>query len=117
MAVLKTLVSVYAEKELLGRIVKKDAMYIVTNHFIVSRSPKMYGLVLHNNDELLEFIRKQRAFVVNFLPSDFDEERMELIEAEKVFCKKVDGVESLECELIQEVAAGDSWIVIGKVLG
>jgi len=117
MAILKTLVSVRAEKDEFGRQVKKDVLYKVAKHFEVSSSPRMYALVLHDRDELLEFIRKTGTFVMNFLPEDFNEDRIELVEAEKVFCKKIEHVDTLECEVVNEVEAGDSWIVIGKVIG
>lgn len=118
MAVLrKTLVTVRAEQDQLGMKINKDALFKVDQHFFVSQSPRMYALVLHDSDELLRFLRKTGVFVMNFLDTDFDENKIELIEADKVFCKKIEDADHLECEVVNEVEAGDSWIVIGHVLG
>ena len=114
MAVLKTLITVRAEKEEFGRKIKKDGIFDVKKHFFVSDAPKMYALVLHDSDDLLDFIRNTGIFVVNFI----EEERpIELIEAEKIFCKKIEHARHLECEVVNEVEAGDSWIVVGHVVG
>jgi len=118
MAVLKkTLVTVRAEQDQLGMKINKDALFKVDNHFSVSSVPKMHALVLHDRDPLLSFIRKTGVFVMNFLDTDFNENKIELIEADKVFCKKIEDADHLECEVVNEIETGDSWIVIGHVLG
>ncbi len=114
MAILKTFVKLRAEDEKFSRVEKQDAIFKIHQHFFVSASPRMYAMILHDKDPLLEYVRRTSTFVVNFVE---DEKKMELIEAEKVFCKMIEDAEHLECEVVQEVQVGDSWIVIGQVLG
>ena len=105
----KVYVTVRAEQDQLGSPIKKDGVFIIDKHFFVSHSPRMYGLVLHDKEELLSFIQKSGIFVVNFVDEDKDGS-FELIEADKIFCNKIEHAEHLECEVVHKVAAGDSWV-------
>ena len=106
---MKTFVTLRAEDEKFSRVEKQDAIFKVHQHFFVSTSPRMYAMILHDKDPLLEYVRRTSTFVVNFVE---DEKKMELIEAEKVFCKMIENAEHLECEVVQEIQVGDSHALL-----
>jgi len=114
---------------------EKDNVMAASWHMPVSYTPPMYAIAIGKEKHSLELIRKGGSFVVNFMPYSAKKEVLEAgrtsgehinkferigfktEEAETIDCFRVkDALACLECEVSQEIEAGDHIIFIGNVL-
>ena len=114
---------------------EKDNVMAVAWHMPVSFEPPFYAISVGKQRYSLEMIRKGRSFVVNFMPytmkkkvlsagrisgehtNKFAEIGLEKEDAETIDCCRLkDALACLECEVEQEIEAGDHIIFIGRVL-
>lgn len=129
------LVSCEAEIELLGKKVEKKDIITLAWHMPVSMEPPMYAISIGKTRFSLNLIKKSRCFVVNFMPAEkekeillcgrttgqstdkFRETGFTEEEAEKIHCPRIkEALGWLECEVIEEIEAGDHVVFIGKVV-
>ena len=113
----------------------KDNIFTLAWHMPVSFDPPLYAISAGKTRYSTKLIQKSKVFVVNFMPYDmkkevlfcgsnsgedvnkFKETGLEKEKADKVDCvrlKKALGY--LECEVVNEVDAGDHILFIGKIL-
>jgi len=129
------LVTSREEMDILGKKVEKDNIITLAWHMPVSFNPKLYAIAIGKTRFSCEMIKKSKAFVVNFVPfglkekalicgtksgmhiDKFKESGLEKEEAKSVDCARIkEALGYMECEVINEVDAGDHIIFIGKVL-
>jgi flavin reductase (DIM6/NTAB) family NADH-FMN oxidoreductase RutF len=113
----------------------KDNVLTLSWHMPMSYDPPLYAIALGKGKYSLNLIKESNVFVINFMPTElekevlfcgrnsgehldkFKETKLEKEEAEKVDCPKIkQALAHLECELVNEVEAGDHIILIGKIL-
>jgi flavin reductase (DIM6/NTAB) family NADH-FMN oxidoreductase RutF len=114
---------------------EKDNIITVAWHMPVSFEPPIYAVSIGKTRYSRELISKGKAFVVNFMPYEmleqvvrcgtisgehinkFKEAGLEKENADTVDCCRIkNALAYLECEVEQEIEAGDHIIFIGKVL-
>ena len=113
----------------------KDNIMTLSWHAPVSHDPELYSIMIGKTRFSYNMIKKSGVFVVNFMPYDkeketlfcgrisgenidkFKEAGLTKEEAESIDCCRIkEATGCLECEVVQEVEAGDHVIFIGKVL-
>jgi flavin reductase (DIM6/NTAB) family NADH-FMN oxidoreductase RutF len=101
----------------------------------VSFNPKLYAIAVGKTRFSCEMIKKSKAFVVNFIPFElkkevlvcgtksgmhvdkFKEAKLTKEEASSVDCPMIkEALGYMECEVVDEIEAGDHIIFIGKIL-
>jgi len=129
------IVSSRADLSIFGKQLTKDNLITVAWHMPISFGPPLYAISIGKTRFSLELIRKSKVFVVNFMPyylrekllvcgtksgrllDKFHETGLGKEEASSIdCCKVVEAVAQLECEVVQEIEAGDHVIFVGKVL-
>jgi len=114
---------------------EKDNIMTAAWHMPVSFEPPLYAISVGKKRYSLELIRKSKSFVVNFMPYSMKKEvllagrttgvhldKFEKIglgkeDAETIDCCRIkEALACLECEVEQEIEAGDHIIFIGRVL-
>ncbi|MBW2974843.1 flavin reductase family protein [Candidatus Woesearchaeota archaeon] len=129
------LVTCREEIEILGKNQVKDNIITIAWHMPVSFSPNLYAISVGKTRFSCEMIRKSKAFVVNFVPVElekaaltcgtksgryadkFKEAGLGKEESESIDCPVIkEALGHMECEVINEVDAGDHIIFIGRVL-
>ena len=129
------LVTCRAEVAVMGIQKEKDNIITLAWHMPVSHSPSLYALAVGRQRFSAGMIQKSKCFAVNFMPAELEKEvllcgrksgsssdKFALCNFKKVECTTIDcarikeAVGYLECELVQEIEAGDHIIFIGKVL-
>ncbi len=129
------LVTCRSHMEVMGKRSEKDNIITVAWHMPVSFSPELYAISIGTTRFSCSIIQKSRAFAVNFIPytlkekavicgsssgrhaDKFKKAGLNLVEAEAIDCGLIkEAAACLECEVINEVAAGDHIIFIGKVV-
>ncbi len=129
------LVSSRAEMDILGKKILKDNIITIAWHMPVSFEPNLYAVSIGKTRFSCGMIKKSKAFVVNFVPfsmqkeavicgtksgmhvDKFDEAKLKKEDAKSVDCARIKGALAyIECEVVNEVDAGDHIIFIGKVL-
>lgn len=119
-----------------GKEVKKDNIMTLSWHMPVSHNPKMYAIAVSKKRFSYNLIKKSKSFCVNFMPYSLSEEvlfigknsgdhidKFEKTGLHKEECEAIEGVrirEALsyfECELVEEIKAGDHVIFVGRVVG
>ncbi len=118
-----------------GKEEEMEDIFPLTWHTPVSQSPEMYAIAVSKKmTASLEMIRSSNVFCVNFMPFDLKDK---IIKASKFFakhdefkelgfgkeeCEKIDcprikeALGFLECEVANEIEAGDHALFIGKVV-
>jgi len=113
----------------------KDNIIALSWHSPVSFEPELYAIMLSKGRFSYKLIKESKVFVVNFMPFElkkellfcgrisgrdvdkFEESGLEKEEADTVDCCRIkQALGCLECELVNEIEAGDHVIFIGKVL-
>jgi len=121
--------------EIMGKEIEKDDIITVSWHMPVSFKPELYAISIGKQRFSAEIISKSKAFVVNFIPytlketaifcgthsgkhmDKYQEAGLTMEEAESIDCGRIkEALAYLECEVINEVDAGDHIIYIGKVV-
>ena len=129
------LVSSREEMDIMGKKEVKDNIITIAWHMPVSFEPKLYAISVGKTRFSAELIKKSKAFVVNFVPFElkdkallcgtksgmhmdkFSESGLTKEEASSVDCPRIkEALAYMECEVVNEVDAGDHIIFIGKVL-
>lgn len=119
----------------MGVETEKDNAITIDWHMPVSFTPQLYAIAVGKTRFSHKIIQESSAYVVNFLPPDMadaalycgrrsgehldklKEAKLKLHDADNVDCGRLVGaVGYLECEVIQEIDAGDHTIFIGKVV-
>ena len=113
----------------------KDNIITIDWHMQTSFEPFLYAISIGKTRFSCSLINKSRVFVVNFTPfsykdevlfcgrhsgehmDKFRESGLRKEEAEKIDCCRIkEAVAFLECEVINQIEAGDHIIFIGKVV-
>lgn len=113
----------------------KDNIFTLSWHSPVSFKPELYAIIVGKERFSYKLIYESKVFVVNFMPYElkdkvlycgrisgehvdkFKETGLTKEEAETIDCCKIkQALGYLECEVINEVEAGDHVIFIGKIL-
>ena len=129
------IVSSEAEAEILGKKSVKKNMMVAAWHMPLSFDPPMYAVAIGKTRFSLGLIKKSKCFAVNFMPAEkekeilfcgrtsgqtadkFRESGLTEEECEKIHCPRVkEALAWLECEVVEEVEAGDHIVFIGKVV-
>lgn len=129
------LVSSRADMTILGRELIKDNIITVAWHMPISFKPFLYAISIGKTRFSCKMIQKSKVFVVNFISAElekkalfcgmhtgehidkFDEAPFSKEESQSVDCPRInEGIGHLECEVINEIDAGDHIIFIGKVI-
>ena len=129
------LVTCREEMDILGKKQVKDNIITIAWHMPVSFDPNLYAISVGKTRFSCEVITKSKAFVVNFVPftlkdkalicgtksgthiDKFKESGLGKEEAKSVDCPRIkEALGYIECEVVNEVDAGDHIIFIGKVL-
>ncbi|MFO8015486.1 MAG: flavin reductase family protein [Candidatus Woesearchaeota archaeon] len=129
------LVSAEAEAEVMGKRGIKKNIITVAWHTPLSFEPPMYAVSIGKTRFSCELIRKSKCFAVNFMPhslsdkalhcgrnsgqyvNKFREFGLEEEESEKIHCPRIkEALAFLECEVVEEVDAGDHILFVGRVV-
>ncbi|PIN86998.1 hypothetical protein COV19_02285 [Candidatus Woesearchaeota archaeon CG10_big_fil_rev_8_21_14_0_10_44_13] len=129
------LVSSEAEIVLLGRRMEKKDIITLAWHMPVSMEPPRYAISVGKTRFSLNLIKKSRCFAVNFMPAEkekevllcgrttgqstdkFRESGLTEEECEKIHCPRIkEALGWLECEVVEEIDAGDHVVFIAKVV-
>lgn len=129
------LISSEADMNIAGKDVEKRDIITVAWHTPLSSEPMMYGISIGKERYSLGIIRKSGIFVVNFMPSPqkdnilfcgtnsgehidkFEKTGLTAEECEKVHSIRIgEALAWLECEVVDEIEAGDHVFFIGKVM-
>ncbi len=129
------LVTCREEMDIMGKKEVKDNIITLAWHMPVSFNPNLYAIAVGKTRFSCSVISKSKAFVVNFVPfklkeqvlicgtksgmhiDKFKEANLTKEEAKNVDCPRIkESLAYMECEVINEVDAGDHIIFIGKVL-
>ncbi|MBW2966670.1 flavin reductase family protein [Candidatus Woesearchaeota archaeon] len=113
----------------------KDNIMTLSWHMPVSFNPPLYAISISKQRYSYNLIKESNVFVVNFMPIElkkqvlycgrnsgehldkFKETGLEKQEAEKIDCPAIkQALSHLECEVVNEIEAGDHIIFIGKIL-
>lgn len=114
---------------------EKDNIITLGWHTPVSFAPELYAIVMGKTRYSYSLIHESKVFVVNFMPyklkkevlfcgtvsgetiDKFKETGLIKEEAETIDCCRIkQALGCLECEVTNEIEAGDHVIIIGKVL-
>jgi len=129
------LVTSREEMDIFGKKEVKDNIITIAWHMPVSFEPNLYAISVGKTRFSKEVISKSKAFVVNFVPftlkkealivgtksgmhiDKFKEAKLGKEECQNVDCPRVkEALAYIECEVVNEIDAGDHIIFIGKVL-
>ena len=129
------LISTKAKVSVLGRETEKENLMTCDWHMPVSKEPALYAFAIKKSRYTYKLIEKSKIFVVNILPypkkdaaefcgtksgefiDKFKESGLTKIEAEKLNCSCIkEATTKIECELFNEIEAGDHQIIIGKII-
>lgn len=124
-----------ADVEILGKKVLKDNIMTIAWHMPVSFKPFLYAISVGKTRFSCKLIKKSRVFAVNFMDANsekaavycgsisgehidkFKEGKIEKEESSAIDCPRIRGATAyLECEVVNEVDAGDHIIFIGNVI-
>lgn len=128
------LVTARAITEVMGKEVEKDNVVSVSWHTPVSVEPQLYAVAIGKERFTTELIQKSRNFAVNFMTMDdaeklvycgttsgehidkFKGAGLTMVDASTIDCPVIkEAAAYMECEVAQEVEAGDHIIFIGRV--
>lgn len=129
------LVTSRAEADIMGKKTLKDNVFTCSWNMPLSFSPVLYGISVSKQRFSYQLIKDSGVFVANFMPATlkkaivycgtnsgkfidkFKEAKLKTEEAEKVECLRLkDAVAFLECEVVNEIEAGDHVLFVGKVV-
>lgn len=123
------------KKKFTSETEEKDNIMTAAWHMPVSFKPPLYAVSIGKERHSSDMIKNSKTFAVNFVSPEMEKEALEcgtvsgeLIDKfdraglEKKECEKIDcpiikkASAFLECEVINEISAGDHIIFIGKVV-
>lgn len=113
----------------------KDNIITLDWHTPISFNPFLYAISIGKTRFSLNIIKNSKVFIVNFMPFElkkevlycgrnsgehidkFKEAGLTKEESEKLDCCRIkEAIAYLECEVVNEIEAGDHIIFIGKVI-
>lgn len=125
----------HVKKPLSKDIGVKDNIFTLSWHMPVSFNPELYAIAVGKKRFSLGLLRESGVFVVNFMPyklkeavlfcgshsgefiDKFKDANLTKEEAESIDCCRIkEATGCLECEVVNEIDAGDHVIIVGKVL-
>ncbi|MFH2028070.1 MAG: flavin reductase family protein [Nanoarchaeota archaeon] len=128
------LVSSRARPEIMGKEIERDNIITLAWHMPVSFEPQLYAIAIGKTRFSCKMIQESKAFVVNFIPKElekqamfcgtnsglhidkFQKTRLTMEESETIDCPRIkEAIAYMECEVVDEIEAGDHMIFIGKV--
>lgn len=129
------MVTCRGQAEIFGKSVQKDNIITVNWHMPASFRPPLYALSIGKTRFSLGLIRSSRCFAVNFVDylmkdaalicgsesgmstDKFRKAGLSKTECQAIDCPRIKGcLAFLECEVVNEVDAGDHVIFIGKII-
>lgn len=129
------LVTSRSKVDILGKEAVKDNIMTLAWHMPCSFNPELYAISVGKQRYSHQLIHESKVFAVNFIPFSLEEkalfcgthsgEHLDKFEAARLTkeeCDKIDccrikeAIAYIECEVIDEIEAGDHTIFIGKVL-
>ena len=129
------LVTSQATTDIMGKKVDKKNIFTLSWHMPVSFDPLLYAISAGKQRFSYGLIKKSGVFCVNFMPYElkdkvmfcgstsgrmkdkFAESGLTETDCEKIHCPRIkEALAYLECEVTEEIEAGDHVIFIGKVL-
>jgi flavin reductase (DIM6/NTAB) family NADH-FMN oxidoreductase RutF len=129
------LITCKSNVEIMGKEIEKENIMPVAWHTPLSYDPPLYGIALHKNRFSLKLVRSSGNFIVNFMPysfrnqvnklgkvsgefvEKFEETLLTKDDGETLDCPRItEALAYIECEVLNEVDAGDHVFVIGKVV-
>lgn len=129
------LVTSRAEAEILGKRQVKDNIFTLAWHMPVSFEPELYAISAGHKRFSTKLIRESGVFCINFMPfssakealfcgrhsgnhlDKFKECNFGKESCEKIDCPRIkQALAFMECEVVNEIEAGDHTIFIGKVV-
>lgn len=129
------IITARAKTRILGKKTTKDNAMAADWHMPVSFEPELYAISIGKKRYTLKLIQASRVFCINYMPYSLKEKVLycgrnsgEMIDKikesglTKEECNKIDccrikeNIAYLECEVVQEIDAGDHILFIGKVL-
>ena len=129
------LVTSREEVEVMGKTIPKDNIITVAWHMPVSHEPMLYAVAIGKTRFSAKLIKISKSFVVNFVPKSlekaavicgttsgehadkFEKAGLTKEEAQNIDCPKIkEAIGYLECEVINEIEAGDHIIFIGQIV-
>ena len=121
--------------EIMGKVIEKDNIITVSWHMPVSFEPELYAISIGKQRFSAEIISRSKAFVINLIPytlkeaaifcgthtgkhiDKYSEAKLTMEEAKTIDCGRIKEASAyIECEVVDEVEAGDHIIYIGKVV-
>jgi flavin reductase (DIM6/NTAB) family NADH-FMN oxidoreductase RutF len=130
------LVTSRADVDVAGKSMEKDDIITLDWHTPLSFNPMLYAVVIAKARFSYKLIHESRVFAVNFMSIDnkkdvifcgtnsgefidkFEETKLTKQEADKIDCSVIkESLAVIECEVVNEVEAGDHVIFIGRILG
>ena len=122
--------------EQFGKEIKKDNVMTLSWHMPVSHTPLMYAISVSKKRFSYHLIKKSNCFCVNFMPYSLSEEILFIgrnsgshidkfletglhkEECESIECVRLkEALSYFECELVEEIEAGDHVMFVGRVVG
>lgn len=129
------IVTCRSRAQVMGKEIEKDNAITIDWHTPLSFNPKIYAIVVGKSRFSHKLITESRVFVVNFLPYTMEKEALycgrhtgehhdkmkdagiKTHDAANVDCPRIVGAAAyLECEVTNEIEAGDHTLFIGKVV-
>ena len=129
------LVTCRGKVKILGRVTEKDNIMAVAWHTPLSKEPFMYAISIGKTRFSLKLIKESGVFAVNFISKKmkeqvlycgrssgehidkFAESGLKKEECEKIDCPRLaDALGYLECEVADEIEAGDHILFIARVI-
>ncbi len=130
------LVTCRGESNVLGKEITRDNIITVDWHMPASFKPALYAISVGKDRFSLDIIRSSKCFVINFMDYEqkdsamicgrtsgvhsdkFHKTGLKKIESEKIDCPRIEkALAYLECEVINEVEAGDHIIFVSRIIG
>jgi len=118
-----------------GKQQTRENIFTLSWHMPVSFEPALYAIASGNTRFSTKLIKESQVFCVNFMPyqsqkdvlfcgthsgestDKFKESSLEKESCETIECSRIKSAHGyLECELVEEISAGDHTIFVGKVL-
>ena len=120
-------------KKISGKIETTDNISVITRHIPISSN--MYAIAVNKNSLANAHIKGSKVFAINFMPyskeeevrycktnsgrfkDKFKESGLKKEECESIDCPNIkEAIANAECELINEIDAGDYSLLIAKVV-
>ncbi|RJQ16927.1 hypothetical protein C4573_02595 [Candidatus Woesearchaeota archaeon] len=96
----------------MGRKMLREHSIEIDKYTKVSEMPLLYGISLPKNSLESKLVQGSKVFALNVVKHA----KKETLECKKIDCFCFASAEVIECEVVQEIEAGDHLFFVGKVL-